>query len=103
MPASSRTTTRDSNQANGYAPVLKKGRATGISAMSVIFEVLAVLSFVALLRRPTLGRGLILALFIFLRRQGKSGLFLLLFVIFLTGHILAHLLFLARQSVSWMF
>ena len=71
--------------------------------MSVIFEVIAVLSFVAFLRRPSIGRGLLLGLFIFLRRLGRSGWILLLFGIFLTGHILAHLLLLAWQAVSWMF
>jgi hypothetical protein len=71
--------------------------------MAVIFEVIAVLFFVAFLRRPSVGRGLLLALFLFLRRLGRGGLFLLLVFIFLTLHLLSHLLFLAWQFGSGMF
>lgn len=71
--------------------------------MSVLCEVIVVLAFVAFLRRPSLGRGLLLALFIFLRRLGRSGWFFLLFAIFLLGHLLAHLLLLAWQSVLCLF
>ena len=71
--------------------------------MSVLFELLAVLALVACVRRPTIGRCLLLAVCIFLGRLRRQGWFLLLVAIFLTGHILAHLLLLAWQAVAGMF
>lgn len=71
--------------------------------MGTVLEILVTLAFVLCVRRRVpLGRGLLLAFLIFLRRFGKNW-FLLFYFVFMVLYLLAHLISAAWQAAVGMF
>ena len=72
--------------------------------MGTVLDILVTLALVLCVRRRVpLGRGLLLAFLIFLRRLDKSGWFLVLFLAALVLHLFAHMIDVAWQAAVGMF
>ena len=72
--------------------------------MGTFIEILTTLAFILCVRRRVpLGRGLLLALLIFLRRMGAGGFFAILYLVVLVLHFFSHLINAAWQAATGMF